>query len=272
MKNQFTKPTLIIIIFLLCFFAFNFLKTELLDFLGTQGYTSIDIKHAVIIGFNTVYAIISLWLIKRYRLIDLAGLGKKFKFKNWFLLLFPLYLVILNIPYPEDINLEGVTVLNYVLLVAWSISVGFSEELMLRGFTQSMLLTKYGRTKKGIYFSVIGAAMIFGLLHLLKFDKGLYGEISQVFFATFIGTMFGAILLRTNKLWPLIVLHALIDLAGNLDKLERKENLLDTTNGVTASTVGMADALILTIVVIPCFIYGLILLRKVKTEDVVVKI
>lgn len=269
MKNILTNPIIIIILFLLGFFGMNLLKIELLSYLDMQGYDTVDIKHTVIIFFNTFYTLASFYFIRKYKLIDLAGLTNKFKFKNWFLLLFPLYLVLVNIPEPGDINFEGVTYLNYVLLVIWSISVGFSEEFMLRGFTQSLLLKKYGHTKKGIYWSVIGAALIFGLLHLIKFDKGLYGEIAQVCFATFIGTMFGAILLRTNKLWPLIILHALIDLIGNLDKLEVTKKVTENSTVVENS---LQDSIILTVVVLPCFIYGLFLLRKVKVESIEHKI
>ena len=268
MKKQLSNPIFIIIIFLLGFFAINALKIECIAYLADKGYNTVDTKHLVIIIFNTFYTLVSFWLIRKYQLLDLAGLGNKFKFKNWFLLLFPLYLVLINIPDPGDVNLVSATTLNYVLLILWSLSVGFSEEFMLRGFTQSLLLTKYGKTKKGIFFSVIGAAMIFGLLHLVKFDKGLYGEIAQVLFATFIGTMFGAILLRTHKLWPLILMHALIDVFGNLNKLEPVKKVVE----IPIVENSMFDSLILAIIVFPCFIYGLILLRKVKVEEVQKKI
>tara|TARA_B100000929_G_scaffold284121_1_gene266002 strand:- start:1278 stop:2006 length:729 start_codon:yes stop_codon:yes gene_type:complete len=241
---------------------------QLINYLELAGYYSINTKHLVSILFNTGYSLVSFWLICKYELLNLAGFFNKFKLKNWFLLIFPLYLVLINIPEPGDINFEGVTALNYILLALWSLSVGFSEEFMLRGFTQSLLLKKYGTSKNGVVLSVITAAMIFGLLHLLKFDKGLYGEIAQVLFATFIGTMFGALLLRTHKIWPLVLLHALIDVVGNLDKLE----VFKEVSEKHSDNQSLLNSSILALVVLPCFIYGLILLRKIKIEDIQEKI
>ncbi|WP_179344699.1 CPBP family intramembrane glutamic endopeptidase [Winogradskyella ursingii] len=268
MKNKLTNPIVITIIFLLGLFGFNYFKPELIDYLKDQGFEFAKRKHLVTIIFNTFYTLISFYFIKKYKLIDLAGLGKRFKLKNWLLLIFPLYIALINYTSLEDIPYNTISGLDYILFFLWALSVGFSEEFMLRGFIQSLFLKHYGFSKKGIYYSVIGAALIFGLLHLLKFDKGLYGEITQVLFATFIGTMFGAILLRTNKLWPLILIHAIIDIFGNLD-------IFKTANEVSEELTieaELTNSIVITLVVLPCFIYGLILLRKVKVEQVVSKI
>ena len=267
MNKQLTNPIVIVVIFLLGFLGINFIKQELIDYLNNEGYEFVKIKHIITITFNTLYSIVSFCFIKKHKLIDLAGLGKRFKLKNWFLLIFPLYIVLINYTSLGDMPYDSISGLDYVLFFIWALSVGFSEEFILRGFVQSFFLKHYGITKKGIYFSVIGAAMIFGLLHLLKFGKGLYGEITQVLFATFIGTMFGAILLRTNKIWPLILIHAIIDVFGNFDIFEIAKEVAETSSLESQ----LNNSIVTIIVVLPCFIYGLILLRKVKVEDVRIK-
>lgn len=268
MNKQLTNPILIIILFLLGFFGVNLLKQELIEYFNNEGYEVARTKHAVSIVFNTIYTLVSFYFINKYQLLNLAGLGKRFKLKNWVLLIFPLYLALINYTSLDTVSYESIPGLDYILFFLWALSVGFSEEFMLRGFVQSLLLKHYGNTKKGIYLSVIGAAMIFGLLHLLKFDKGLYGEIAQVLFATFIGTMFGAILLRTNKLWPLILIHAIIDIFGNLDIFEFAKEVVEKPTIEEQLT----NSIVVTVVVLPCFIYGLILLRKVKVEQIAEKI
>lgn len=267
MNKKLSNPILIVVIFLLGFFGVNYFKLELINYLSEEGYDTIKSKHIVSIIFNTLYTLVSFYFIKKYKLINLAGLGKRFKLKNWFLLIFPLYIALINFTSLEDIAYDKIPGLDYALFFLWVLSVGFSEEFMLRGFIQSFFLKHYGTTKKGIYLSVIGAAMIFGLLHMLKFDKGLYGEITQVLFATFIGTMFGAILLRTNKLWPLILIHAIIDVFGNFDIFEVAKNASESPSVEAQIT----NSLVITIVVLPCFIYGLILLRKVTIEQITLK-
>lgn len=266
--KKLSNPIFIVVIFLLGFFGVNSFKQELIEYLNSQDYDISKTKHIVTIAFNTLYTLVSFYFIKKYELINLAGLGSQFKFKNWYLIIFPLYIAYINFSGLENIPYDSISGLNYVLFLLWALSVGFSEEFMLRGFVQSMFLKHYGTSKKGIYFSVIGSAIIFGLLHLLRFDKGLYGEITQVLFATFIGTMFGAILLRTNKLWPLILVHAIIDVFGNLDIFKIAKETTETPS----LEAQLANSLLICLVVLPCFIYGLILLRKVKTEDVLKKI
>lgn len=264
MNRKLSNPILIVAIFLMGFFGVNYFKLELIDYLNGEGYDVARTKHIVTIAFNMLYTIVSFYFIKKYKLIDLAGLGKRFKLKNWFLVIFPLYIALINFTSLDDVPYDTVPGLDYALFFLWALSVGFSEEFMLRGFVQSFFLKHYGTTKMGIYFSVIGAAMIFGLLHLLKFDKGLYGEITQVFFATFIGTMFGAILLRTNKLWPLILIHAIIDIYAKLDIFAVAKGVVENPS----VEEHLSNSITIIVVVLPCFIYGMILLRKVTVEQI----
>lgn len=267
MKKTTNRPVLIIFAFLIGFLLLNQFQSLLLSTLAIEENVSTDSYLAIRMGFKILYALVSFWLIKKYKLLNLAGLGNQ-KFKNWFLLIFPLYLLIITSPEPGEIDFAAIPLYKFGILLFHVISIGFAEEYMMRGFMQSFLLKHFGATKRGIYFSVIGTGILFGVLHLVKFDKGLYGEISQILYATFIGTMFGAILLRTNKIWPLVVLHALIDFINNFDKLQREEVNLT----VNYSTTSLQDAIVISLVVLPYFIYGLLLLRKVKVEDIQEKI
>ena len=263
MKKTSTNPFLIVFAFLAGFLLINQLGSILLSTFAIEENLPTDIYLGIRFGFKILYTLISFWLIKKYDLLNLSGLGN-LKFKNWYLLIFPLYLLILTGPDPGEIDFASIPTYKYGILLLYVISIGFAEEYMMRGFMQSFLLKHFGTTKRGIYFSVIGTGILFGVLHLVKFDKGLYGEISQVLYATFIGTMFGALLLRTNKLWPLVALHALIDFINNFGKIEREEINLSTNYSITS----LEDASLTILVVLPCFIYGLILLRKVTVEDI----
>lgn len=177
--------------------------------------------------------------------------------------------MLLNLPEPGNIDFLTIPTINYFAVIVWALSVGYSEEYMLRGFIQSLLLKFYSKSKINVVLCVVGAAVIFGLLHLVKFDKGIYGEFSQVLYATFIGTMFGALLLRTHKIWPLIILHALIDLSGNLEYFQSSQIVVNMSSQSQAS---LEDSMVNVLILLPCLIYGLFLLRKVKVEDVQAKI
>lgn len=263
MKKLTTKPFLVAITFIVGFLILNELGNILLSSLAIAENISTDIYLIVRMVFKVLYAVISFWLIKRYHLLKLSGLGS-LKLKNWYLLIFPLYLLIITAPEPGEIDFASIPIYKFGILLLYVISIGFAEEYMMRGFMQSFLLKHFGGYKRGIYFSVIGTGVLFGILHLLKFDKGLYGEIAQVLYATFIGTMFGALLLRINRIWPLVMLHALIDFINTFSKIEREEINLTTTYSITS----MEDAAILVLAVLPCFVYGIILLRRVNVEDI----
>lgn len=268
MKKILQQPFAIIILFLGGFLFFNYLRNELLSFIADDNTITLSTKYLIDAAFDIFFTIVSYLFIKNYKLIDLAGLGKQ-KLKNWFLLLFPLYIVLINIPEPGEIDYGSIPAINYLAAFLWVLGVGLSEEFMLRGVVQGVLLKFYATSKTKVVLSVVGAAVIFGLLHLVKFDKGIYGELTQVVYATFIGTMFGALLLRTHKIWPLVLLHALIDLSGNLEKFQSTET---TINSVSQSEASLEDSLVIMLVLLPSFIYGLMLLRKVKVDDVRAKI
>lgn len=264
MNRLIKNPIIIILLFLTGFIILNTFRNQLMQVFVVEGKIAISTKYFTITVFNILYALVSLFFIKKYKLISFAGLGKQ-KFKNWFLLLFPFYILLLNWPEPSTIDYSNISTMNYIAVLVWSISVGLSEELMLRGFIQSLFLKKFATTKKRLVLSVLSAAFIFGILHLVKFDKGIYGEITQVLYATFIATMFGALLLRTHKIWPLIILHALIDFVGNLEKFQVTETTIKLT---PKEPQELGDSIIIVLALLPCFIYGLLLLGKVKIDDI----
>lgn len=209
---------------------------------------------------NVILALVSFVFIKRYELSHLGGLTKNKKILSFGLLFFPLYIAVLNIVFAGEFTVTH-WVYNSFILVLLCLSIGLSEELAFRGFLQSYIIKFYCASKKQVIWSVIAAAFIFGLLHLIKFDKGIYGELSQVAFATFIGVMFGALLLRTKRLWPLIVLHAIIDFAAKMDDMGSpfKRTISEPTEPFSA--------LMIALVVAPCFIFGWAILRKKSYEE-----
>lgn len=270
MKSNLPKTSVLIIAVALFMIGLRVIQTFCLDHVESIEKNSFIGTYLIKSGFNFIYVLGAYWGIKKYQLITLGGLGKA-PLKNWWLLLFPLYLVVLN--FDTDLDFSSIPASRYAALALYTLSIGFSEEYLLRSFLQSGLLKRYGITKKGIVWSVVGAALVFGLLHLVKFDKGLFGEIGQVCFATFIGVMFGAILLRTHKIWPLVIIHALIDYAAKIDELPIVNEISETTKEVTESTGNEIGGLIaIVLITLPCLIYGLVLLKKVTVEDIESKI
>jgi uncharacterized protein len=61
----------------------------------------------------------------------------------------------------------------------------------------------------------------FWLLHLIKFDEGAFGELSQIGYAVFIDVMFGALLIVTKRIYPLVTIQTIADFTANFDAVGR---------------------------------------------------
>ncbi|TPN89271.1 CPBP family intramembrane glutamic endopeptidase [Aquimarina algicola] len=259
-KNRFLVVTLFIILLSILLYAREFLKQNLFDH-GINSYVS-GISFQII--FNVLLITLALLLIRKFKLKNLAGLGN-LKYSNWLLLIFPLYLVVFNVFNLEDIS--SYTAFEFVLFLIYTLSIGFSEELLLRGFLQSYLIKNTSKTKKNIFIAVFVSSLIFGLLHLLNFNKGIYGELGQIGFATFIGVMFGTILLRTKNMYAIALLHACIDFAAKYDQIGVPFDL----NKVVEES-SLINTIAILIIVLPCLIYGIVLMRKYQFQTSVSKL
>lgn len=130
---------------------------------------------------------------------------------------------------------------------------GLWEEGLIRGFLLSALLLAALRSGSGPVRAVLASAVIFGLLHLVSAVGGsLPGAVFQVVYATLIGICFGALMLRTNALWLLMILHALFNLGNELTGDNEAAPVLDI-------------ALLFGILLLA--IYGVFLLRRVKDDS-----
>ena len=118
----------------------------------------------------------------------------------------PFIPVVINLIY--GIEIKSASSLAYYFVLAGM--VGFVEEVFFRGLILRTL------APKGSVRAVIISSVLFGLLHSLNVLGGsnaLY-TLLQVAYALAIGLAFAAITLRTGAIWPLVIIHALIDFAS----------------------------------------------------------
>jgi membrane protease YdiL (CAAX protease family) len=151
-----------------------------------------------------------------------------------------------------------------ILYILLNLSVGFVEEILCRGTILTVMMQKWGSTKKEIYFSVIVSSLLFGLLHITNFIAGrstLLITVTQITYALFFGVFFSACLLRNNSIWPVIITHAVFDMFGSLNEIALGGNF-----GEIQETT-LEGALISIAITLPLFIYGLFILRRVKPAD-----
>ncbi len=239
-------------LFIFLFFSIVVLKRLTVFYLAqnqTISYESYLLTKTI---YNVILAVVSFYMIKINGLKELAGITKIKPKKIGLVIIGGLYLILLNIVFSDDII--NATITNVSVLLIYCISIGLSEELSIRGFLQSSLVNYFKNPKKAIFI----ASLFFGIVHLIRFDKGVYGESSQVFYAAFIGVMFGVLLLITKRIYPLVIIHALIDFFAKIDRVGQNFNI----ENINTTLTSLPNAVLNILVVLPCLLYGLFLMKK----------
>lgn len=242
--------------FIVLFFSTIILKRLTVSYLAENQSISYETYLLTKTIYNIILAVVSLYMIKVNRLKELAGISKVTPKKITLVIIGGLYLVLLNIIFGDDIT--NATITNVSVLLIYCISIGLSEELSIRGFLQSSLVHYFKNPKKAVFI----ASLFFGVVHLIHFDKGIYGELSQVFYATFIGVMFGVLLLITKRIYPLIIIHTLIDFFAKIDRVGQDFNI----ENINVNATSLPNAVLSVLIVLPCLLYGMFLMKKYITN------
>lgn len=208
--------------------------------------------------------------IKRLNLKTLAGLDKQLSWERKYLILIPSYILIVGALQIFENDTSGLKIIDVIFLFLSTMAIGFSEELVFRGLLQSIFIQTNNGNK--LFLSVLIPAIIFGAMHLGDFKtENASSEVSQFLYAIFFGIFFGAILLRTNKLIPLAIMHGLIDFVFGFSKIMGTETQ-ETTIETTDLSAEIINAIASSIVMLPLFIMGIIVLKKVQKENILHKI
>jgi len=248
-----------------------FQKTPLYLLFESIGLETVDAKLVDTTISNIIIVIVSVFLIKKNNLFAAAGLSFT-KVKDSYLFLLLLGYAYFSIEYHivSKINTEDLLTFTVFLFLVKSITVGFFEEIVFRGLIQGKFLYGYKNDEYGIYKSVFFTALLFGLGHGINIFDPHYttkGVFTQMYYATCIGAFFGALLLRTKNVYPIIFVHFLVSfcaLLGTLfpeyfpDKIPKEKS----TTEIVASAV-----LIIAIFSIPLII-AMQLLKNLTIQEV----
>lgn len=191
----------------------------------------------------------------------------KFKWKMKYLLFSIVFItyIVLNIEF-KTISYDKIPLL--LLMIISCLGIGIFEEVVIRGLALGLLLKAWGRSKKWIYFAVLFSSIIFGLGHIQNYLSGkadLVTTLCQVGYATFIGVMLAAILIRCDfSLWLCAILHALFDIASGIGDVA-SYGVVSKPSSI--QTVNYFDELVNMSLFLPLLIFGLIFLIKVEKID-----
>ena len=111
----------------------------------------------------------------------------------------------------------GIEVTSLMLLAEFfviTLLIGFAEEAIFRG------LMLHALKAAGFWRAAIITAFLFGLSHALNglAGKSMEETAAQIFYAVAFGFTFAALVLKKGMLWPLVLVHFLIDFASFLER------------------------------------------------------
>ncbi|MEM7297351.1 MAG: CPBP family intramembrane glutamic endopeptidase [Bacteroidota bacterium] len=245
--------------------AIGFLILLLLPF--NQLFGSLDSFKAGQLGDTLKNSVIILYgwiLIKKWGYIKASGVFK-FLPRLAYLFIIPTYFLFLGpLQYSLfDYTFYDIQSSDVLILLIANLTVGLSEEIIFRGFMVSHLIKGRDTSKSLIYPLSLGAFLFGGLhfLNLLANDANTYLVVAQVTYATMFGVSFGVLLLRTNSLFPIGILHGLINFTSNW------HDLPGATEPAIIEQYRLQEALLSVLVVLPFFLFSLVQLKKVKQED-----
>jgi membrane protease YdiL (CAAX protease family) len=223
------------------------------------------------ITMRGIICILLLIMLKYFGIIKMAYFTVPAKWRHIWLIWPVIALILIN---ALDI-LTGKVIINtsdnalLLTFITNSISTGFFEEILVRGSILSLLICKWGNTRKGIYLSVVCSSLIFGLAHLINLVKNpelLLATSTQIFYATFLGVLFASLLLRTRSIWLIIFSHALFNFFGSIREIAVGGGF--AANELAQASTTMANMVSAIIITLPLLMYGLIILRKVTPKNV----
>jgi uncharacterized protein len=112
------------------------------------------------------------------------------------------------------VGLNVPRLLLFTELLAIALLIGFAEEAIFRGLMLNVLKAR------GLWQAAMITSLLFGLSHSLNLLSGKSGTaiLIQIAYALAIGFAFAALVLKKGILWPLIIVHALIDFTSFIGK------------------------------------------------------
>ena len=125
-----------------------------------------------------------------------------------------LYTLFISFLYIDDIGFFSPDYGLAGIAVIYIIGAGVFEELFMRGIILNILIIN---CKKNKLFSIIIAASIFGITHLVNLTNGteyIVAIISQMLYTIIMGIFFSIIYLKYNNIWSIIIIHILFNFMG----------------------------------------------------------
>ncbi|BCN32896.1 CPBP family intramembrane glutamic endopeptidase [Anaeromicropila herbilytica] len=215
---------------------------------------------------QTVVSVILILFLKKIDYLKKAGFQRKCN-ELWILWPMICFILLNASDYLGSVAIDKSKPLLILLFVLVYLSTGLFEETLCRGVVFTVMLEKWGGSKRGYYSAILLSSLIFGLTHFIHYilgDSSFLYTVTQVIYASFVGVFFCASMIRNRSIYPAMLLHGLFDIAGSLKEIA-------VNGGIDKSykTTTLDETVVCVIILLPLFVYGLFIIRKEYEKHVI---
>lgn len=199
-NNKFKKEIFYSIVWIIIYFMLVILANILSN-------TIIKIPNSINALVEIIFPISVIIFLKEKKLLSYYGINslKRLELKN---LLYFVPMIIISL-----VNLRFGIYINYswqlILLISITmLGVGFSEEILFRGFLMKAIMNKNPKA------AILLPSIIFGIIHITNLFSGanIIMTILQVIYATFFALMCSMFFYKTNNLIPCMICHSITNI------------------------------------------------------------
>ncbi|UNK20806.1 CPBP family intramembrane metalloprotease [Paenibacillus sp. N3/727] len=212
------------------------------------GFEDAGIMLAQAGAFFIMAVIVTVYMTKKDRSLEVFGFKKMDIRKEKVTLYYiPLLVIAVVQPIMGGFNLE-LTTTKIILILIFSLLVGYTEETIFRGIIRERL------QPKGPVFYIVFSSIFFGILHMANALNGsdFIHILLQIINAFLIGLILALLIETTNNIIPLIAFHFMFDALAQM----------------TSSNIVDKEVLVVSILNIIYLVYGsyliFVLLRRKK--------
>lgn len=227
-----------------------YLVSDELDFTQTNSANFPgSMNDYILLILKSLFTILICWIIARKADLMVVGGFRVTIAKYKWMLIIPLFVpgvLMFSLKKYDCINFT----LFYVVYFFLKLIAATMEEVVFRGIILGHLRKNY--PNRSVHFYCLVSAFFFALVHLTNLQYApLISVITQIFYAFFMGLLFGIIMLHVGNVWLLGITHGILNLVTiNVCEEIKKTNIEQYSNRLSDIGVSVLGVIFLLIPVL----------------------
>ena len=200
--NNFKKEIIYFVIWLIIYLVFILFANIISNYV-------LKIPNSVNAVVEILFSIIIFIFLKNKKLLSYYGINslRRLNYKNLLYFIPMIIISLANLTFGIQINYSWYQIL---LISIAMLGVGFSEEILFRGFLMKAIMNK------NIKVSILLPSIFFGIIHILNLFGGanIIATILQIIYATAFALMCSMFVYKTNNIIPCMLCHSFTNITN----------------------------------------------------------